>query len=91
MISINARAAGVEPTLEDLEAPVLAVILRPQKIQSPSLGSNCLFSFLMQSVLVATWAMLVHFQAFLQELLIFTRKIIDSLAFSTLHFDHVIL
>lgn len=63
----------------------------PAKNPKTSFGFNWLFSFLVQSVLIATLTVLVHFQTLFQKLLIFTRKIINGLAFSALQLDHVIL
>jgi len=44
-----------------------------------------------QGVLVAVLAVLFGFQAGFQEFLIFSGKIIDSLALGALKFDHVVL
>ena len=45
----------------------------------------------MHCVLLAGFAEFAHFEASLQRLLIFARKIINRLTLSTLELDHVIL
>lgn len=72
-----AEAAGIKTKFIKTE---------PQK----AAGKN-LFCFLVQSVLFAVPAIFIHFQSFLQGLLILVRKIIYGLTLGAFELDHVVL